>query len=163
MESALGEGAKSLVSQFAGSWAQEVVHDTVKALGDNLAGLLLQALLKKTDVTAALLEKQVRSPFTTGSRLATEAIGLLGTSAEQRHFRDKLIEDALSQLERAYSFAEGTPNATAQQFQIRLLQALPPLAIRGPASMQSLDYGSARLSSRIVSKQRISGFANSLS
>ena len=127
------EAAADALSDTAAAWVRTVSVEVVGSLGGSIVGALLKLLLNVSDKVSTKLDLIIAAPLKTGARIVTEASALSGGSQAEIGFRDRLLNDGILELERAWTLADGRRSRYTEQFYIRLLQGLAAKCMTGGA------------------------------
>jgi hypothetical protein len=161
LQDVLHEALKKGVETYAKTAAQEAISDQVSILirdmsadvvgvfCGNVAGSILKSMLgiqdkiaAKLDVMAAKLDKLVREPFETGTRVAREALYAQWHGEDERVFREQRLRYAIEKLDAAFTLSRDSKSSQQEQILIELIQGLCLLEIRGGLSLARARFAS---------------------
>ncbi len=128
---AIEDEVKRLAPNAALGAVSELGLVIFKPFAGELVVTVIKLLLGKTDRIQSLVEKQIKAPFETGTRIIHEAMRLKGADAKKAEYKSKRLSDGILKLDEAWTYAEGMPGQGAIRFHIRLLQGLAYAQIEG--------------------------------
>jgi len=143
IQDAVHDAIKDAVKSYAKAVTKEALKDQLSTilqdLSADLAGAflgsisstLLKSLLNIQNKVAVNLNKLIREPFETGTRVAQEALSYTWKDEDERLFRERQLHFAIQKIEEAITLSRGSKEYQRELIYLLLLQGLCSNEIRG--------------------------------
>jgi hypothetical protein len=130
--SATDTAVATLVEDYSKQVFTEQLSNVLKAAGAKAAGAiaaslgvgLIEAIWKQNDYVQAQLNRLIRQPLISGSRMANEAVNLPNDTDARRKFKEQRLNAAVDELFRAWGMLKDRETDTLDRFIIAKLQGL---------------------------------------